>query len=81
VRKFVGAINGQSKFVTETFDNGYIFAWLIVLDTTINCPTFVNTFVFIIMSRSTALGLLSKAQTGNDILVCLDVIDSLLIDW
>ncbi|OUX83463.1 hypothetical protein [Hyphomonas sp. TMED31] len=26
VRKFVGAINGQSKFVTETFDNGYIFA-------------------------------------------------------
>jgi len=27
VRKFVGAINGQSKFVTETFDNGYIFAW------------------------------------------------------
>jgi hypothetical protein len=46
VRKFVGAINGQSKFVTETFDNGYIFAWLIVLDTTINCPTFVNTFLF-----------------------------------
>jgi hypothetical protein len=32
------------------------------------------------MSRSTALGLLSKAQTGNDILVCLDVIESLLID-
>jgi hypothetical protein len=28
VRKFVGAINGQSKFVTETFSNGYIFAWL-----------------------------------------------------
>ena len=27
VRKFVGAINGQSKFVTETFNNGYIFAW------------------------------------------------------
>ena len=26
VRKFVGAINGQSKFATETFDNGYIFA-------------------------------------------------------
>ena len=26
VRKFVGAINGQSKFVTETFINGYIFA-------------------------------------------------------
>jgi len=26
VRKFVGAINGQSKFVTETFNNGYIFA-------------------------------------------------------
>lgn len=26
VRKFVGAINGQSKFVTEAFDNGYIFA-------------------------------------------------------
>ena len=26
VRKFVGAINGQSKFVTESFDNGYIFA-------------------------------------------------------
>ena len=26
VRKFVGAINGQSKFVTEAFDNGYVFA-------------------------------------------------------
>jgi len=26
VRKFVGAINGQSKFVTESFSNGYIFA-------------------------------------------------------
>lgn len=26
VRKFVGAINGQSKFVIESFDNGYIFA-------------------------------------------------------
>ena len=26
VRKFAGAINGQSKFVTEEFDNGYIFA-------------------------------------------------------
>ena len=26
VRKFVGAINGQSKFVTETFSNGYVFA-------------------------------------------------------
>ena len=26
VNKFVGAINGQSKFVTETFQSGYIFA-------------------------------------------------------
>ena len=26
VRKFVGAINGQSKFITETFSNGYVFA-------------------------------------------------------
>ncbi len=26
VRKFVGAINGQSKFVIETFSNGYVFA-------------------------------------------------------
>ena len=26
VRKFVGAINGQSKFVTEEFNNGLIFA-------------------------------------------------------
>ena len=26
VRKFVGAINGQSKFVIETFSNGYTFA-------------------------------------------------------
>jgi hypothetical protein len=26
VRKFVGAINGQSKFITETFQSGYIFA-------------------------------------------------------
>ena len=26
VRKFAGAINGQSKFITETFQSGYIFA-------------------------------------------------------
>ena len=26
VRKCVGAINGQSKFVIETFSNGYVFA-------------------------------------------------------
>ena len=26
VRKFVGAINGQSKFKTETFQSGYVFA-------------------------------------------------------
>ena len=26
VRKFAGAINGQSKFVTETFQSGYVFA-------------------------------------------------------
>ena len=26
VRKFAGAINGQSKFVNEDFNNGYIFA-------------------------------------------------------
>ena len=26
VRKFVGAINGQSKFITETFQSGYVFA-------------------------------------------------------
>ena len=26
VRKFAGAINGENVFVTETFDNGYIFA-------------------------------------------------------
>ena len=26
VRKFVGAINGQSKFVTEAFQSGYVFA-------------------------------------------------------
>ena len=27
VRKFVGKINGQDVFKTETFDNGYCFAW------------------------------------------------------
>ena len=27
VRKFAGAINGKNVFVTEEFDNGYIFAW------------------------------------------------------
>ena len=26
VRKFAGAVNGQNVFVTEEFDNGYIFA-------------------------------------------------------
>ena len=29
VRKFAGAINGKNVFVTESFDNGYIFAWYI----------------------------------------------------
>ena len=29
VRKFAGAINGQNVFVTEEFDNGYIFAWYV----------------------------------------------------
>ena len=32
VRKFAGAINGQNVFVTEEFDNGYIFAWYV------SCP-------------------------------------------
>jgi len=27
VNKFVGAINGQNVYKTETFTNGYIFAW------------------------------------------------------
>ena len=31
VRKFVGAINGQSKFITETFQSGYVFAWWLKL--------------------------------------------------
>jgi hypothetical protein len=26
VRKFVGAVNGQSKFIVETFTAGYVFA-------------------------------------------------------
>ena len=26
VRKFAGAINGQSKFIVETFQSGYVFA-------------------------------------------------------
>ena len=29
VRKFAGAINGKNVFVTEEFDNGYIFAWYV----------------------------------------------------
>ena len=32
VRKFAGAINGKNVFVTEEFDNGYIFAWYV------SCP-------------------------------------------
>ena len=60
--------------VTVDFENGYTFAWSIVLDMTINCPTFVNTFVFLIMSRSTALGMLRVGNTGEEILSILDVI-------
>ena len=41
---------------------------------TLNCPTFVNTFVFLIMSRSTALGMLRVGNTGEEILSILDVI-------
>ena len=29
VRKFADAINGENVFVTEEFDNGYIFAWYV----------------------------------------------------
>ena len=36
--------------VTRDFENGYIFAWSIVLDMTLNCPTFVNTFLFYYVS-------------------------------
>jgi len=49
VRKFVGAINGQSKFVTETFSNGYIFAWC-------NHRGVSYTFPSIITSLSNTLG-------------------------
>ncbi len=41
---------------------------------TLNCPTFVNTFVFFIMTRSTALGMLKVGNTGEEILSILDVI-------
>ena len=41
---------------------------------TLNCPTFVNTFVFFIMTRSTALGMLKVGNTGEEILQILDVI-------
>ena len=41
---------------------------------TLNCPTFVNTFVFFIMTRSTALGMLRVGNTGEEILSILDVI-------
>ena len=41
---------------------------------TLNCPTFVNPFVFLIMSRSTALGLLSNGSNGDEILAILNVI-------
>ena len=40
---------------------------------TLNCPTFVNTFVFK-MTRSTALGMLRVGNTGEEILSILDVI-------
>jgi hypothetical protein len=29
VRKFAGAINGKSVFVTEDFESGYVFAWVL----------------------------------------------------
>ena len=35
VRKFTGAINGKNVFVTEEFDNGYIFAWYVMLKKTV----------------------------------------------
>ena len=41
---------------------------------TLNCPTFVNTFVFLIMTRSTALGMLRVGNTGEEILSILDII-------
>lgn len=75
VRKFVGAINGQSKFVNETFDNGYIFAWCTIdLVISLNSPLVPNTFVLVIMSRSTALGMLRVGNTGEEILSILDII-------
>ena len=30
VRKFVGAINGESVYKTEEFEPGYVFAWVLI---------------------------------------------------
>ena len=65
--------------VTRDFENGYIFVWLIaghvsVASVSPSFPTFVNTFVFLIMTRSTALGMLRVGNTGEEILSILDVI-------
>ena len=40
----------------------------------VKLPNFVNTFVFLIMTRSTALGMLRVGNTGEEILQILDVI-------
>ena len=49
VRKFVGAINGQSKFVTETFNNGYIFAWRNHGEVSNTLLSLITSFFLIIM--------------------------------
>jgi hypothetical protein len=40
----------------------------------LNSPTVSNTFFFLIMTRSIALGMLRQGNTGNEILNILDVI-------
>ena len=40
----------------------------------LNSPLVPNTFVLIIMSRSTALGMLRVGNTGEEILSILDII-------
>ena len=65
VRKFVGAINGQSKFVTETFQSGYTFAWC-------NHRGVTNTFPSIITSSFLTFMELTKNDL-RDILHCLAV--------
>ena len=55
VNKFVGAINGQNVYKTESFNNGYIFAWRNHRGVTNTLPSIITSPILYTLIMKTAL--------------------------